>query len=201
MTALSGSDGERQWHIRTGGPVASTPHVTDEAVYFSSGDGNIYAGGLDGEVVWQEFVSKRGGQPSPTVVDGTIFFGWGDGNLYALDADDGTELWKGETGGEEDLAVVDGTVYVAGYPLEALDTETQDVHWTTERPDGRTGNFTVGVDQAYIGTQEASVLAYDRETGEQRWRYQGDYAVKTSVALSDELLVYGDEFGNLVALS
>jgi outer membrane protein assembly factor BamB len=53
----------------------------------------------------------------------------------------------------------------------------------------------------YLGTEEACVFAYDRESGDQRWQFQADYEIETSVAISDEKLVYGDGFGNLVALS
>jgi outer membrane protein assembly factor BamB len=53
----------------------------------------------------------------------------------------------------------------------------------------------------YVGTDEARVFAYDRETGDQRWQCQNNYEVVTSAAIADGRLVYGDEFGNLVCLS
>jgi outer membrane protein assembly factor BamB len=201
LTALAASTGDQQWQVRTGGPVASTPHVSDGVVYFTSSDGNIYATDTNGEVVWQQFISSSGGFPSPTVSDGTVFFGWGDGNLYALDAADGSEQWTGTTGGAEVVAASDGRLYIASYPLAAIDIAAQTEHWTTEEPEGIPTNFTVGQDRVYLGTDEAATLAYDRESGEKQWRYQGNYEVTTSVAISDGHLVYSDEFGNIVALS
>jgi outer membrane protein assembly factor BamB len=201
LVAIAAGNGDEQWVVRTGGPVASTPHATDEAVYFTSADGNIYAVDTDGENLWQQFISSSGGFPSPTVADGTVFFGWGDGNLYALDADDGTEQWTDKTGGAEVVAVADGVTYVAGYPLKAIDTDTQSAVWTTEEPEGLPTNFTVGTDRVYLGTGEARVFAYDKESGNQRWQFQADYEIETSVAISDGTLVYGNGFGTLVALS
>jgi outer membrane protein assembly factor BamB len=201
LTALSATDGENLWQVRTGGPVASTPHITDQMVYFTSADGNIYAADTSGEVIWQQFISSSGGFPSPTVVDGTIFFGWGDGTMYALDAADGTEQWTDSAGGAEVVAVADGTVYLASYPLAAIDIESRERLWTTEEPEGVPTNFTVGADRLYLGSGEAEVLAYDRATGEKRWRFQHNYEVTTSMAIADNRVVYGDEFGNIVALS
>jgi outer membrane protein assembly factor BamB len=201
LVALEAGTGEKQWTVRTGGPVASTPHVTEEHIYFTSADGNIYAVDTDGEIAWQEFISSSGGFPSPTVVDETVFFGWGDGTMYALDAADGTQQWTDRAGGAEVVAVTDGIAYIAGYPLTAIDTETQQEYWTTKEPAGIPTNFTVGTELVYLGTDEARIIAYDRETGDEQWRYQGNYEVSTSVAIADGHLVYGDEFGNITALS
>ena len=201
LLALSATDGTRQWHVRTGGPVESTPRVTDDSVYFTSLDGNVYAVGTDGELRWQEFISTRGGVPSPTVVDGVVYLGWGDGKLYAFDAADGTELWTDRTGGAETIAVSDGVAYVATYPLKAIDTDARDYRWTVDEPPERPNSFTAGTERVYLGTREGKVFAYDRDTGREQWQYQGNYAVQTSVAIADGRLVYGDEFGNLVALA
>lgn len=201
LVALSAESGERQWTVRTAGPVASTPHVTDDTVYFTSTDGNIYAASTDGELRWQERISGSGGFPSPTVLDGVVYFGWGDGGLYALDAADGATRWEGRVGGREVVAVADGTLYNAGYPLRAMNLETQEMRWTTEEPEGITTNFTVGTDRVYLGTWEGNVFGYDRETGAQVWRHQDNYEVASSVAIADGRLVYGNEFGDLVCLS
>lgn len=201
LVALEAHTGEQTWQVRTGGPVASTPHATEEHIYFTSADGNIYAVDTDGEIAWQEFVSSSGGFPSPTMVDGTVFFGWGDGTMYALDSADGTQLWTDIAGGAEVIAVADGIVYIASIPLNAINAETQEEYWTTEEPEGIPTNFSVGTDRVYLGTDEARILAYDRKTGDEQWRYQGNYEVSTSVAIADGHLVYGDEFGNITALS
>lgn len=201
LLALSATDGTRQWHVRTAGPVESTPRVTDDTVYFTSRDGNVYVVGTDGELRWQKFISTRGGVPSPTVVDGVVYLGWGDGILYAFDATDGTELWTDRTGGSETVAVSDGVAYVASYPLKAIDTDTRDYRWTVDDPSRLPSNFTVGTERVYLGTGEARVFAYDRDTGRKQWQFQGNYEVQTSVAIADGRLVYGDEFGNLIALA
>lgn len=201
LLAMSAASGDQLWDTGTAGPIPSTPHLTDETVYFTSADGNIYAVSTDGETRWQKRISSSGGFPSPTAVDGTVYFGWGDGTLYALNASDGIEQWTDRAGGEERVAVTEGTAYIASYPLKAIGTQDHVEQWTTEEPEGLFTNFTVGTGRVYLGNDEAETFAYDRETGEQQWRFQDNYSVETSLAIDEGYLVYGDEFGNLVALS
>ena len=59
----------------------------------------------------------------------------------------------------------------------------------------------MGTDRVYPGTDDARVFAYDRGSGRQVWSHQENYEVVTSAAISSGWLVYGDEFGNIVALS
>lgn len=201
LVALSATNGDEQWRVRTAAGVGSTPHVTETAVYFASKDDNLYAASTDGENLWQERISSQGGIPSPTVVDGVVYFAWGDGVLYALDAEDGTELWTSNAGGRETIAIKDGIAYVAGYPLRAVDLDTREPLWTAGRPEEIPTNFTVGSERAYLGTWGAQLFAHDRATGELVWNHQDNYQVTTSVAIADDRLVYGDEFGNLTCLS
>jgi len=79
---------------------------------------------------------KTGGAvlSSPVVVDGIVYIGSDDGYFYALDAADGSEKWKFDTGGKvQGSAVVgrDGTVYIgsrSGY-LFALDGASGEEKW------------------------------------------------------------------------
>ncbi len=99
----------------------SSPVVANGAVYFGSGDGNLYA--LDassGELRWR-FKTGDVVHASPAFADGVLFFGSWDSYFYAVDAKTGKEKWRFH-GGEDALihnqvgfqsspAVVDGVVY------------------------------------------------------------------------------------------
>lgn len=112
----------------------SSPVVVDGAVYFGSGDGNVYA--LDansGELRWK-FKTGDVVHASPAFADGVVFVGSWDSYFYAIDAKNGKEKWRFH-GGEDALihnqigfqsspAVVDGVVYTGCrdaqlYALEA----------------------------------------------------------------------------------
>jgi eukaryotic-like serine/threonine-protein kinase len=112
----------------------SSPVVVQGAVYFGSGDGNLYA--LDaatGELKWK-FKTGDVVHASPAYADGVLFVGSWDSYFYAVDAATGKEKWRFH-GGEDPLihnqvgfqssaAVVEGVVYVGCrdsnlYALEA----------------------------------------------------------------------------------
>jgi len=99
----------------------SSPAVWNSAVYFGSGDGNIYAldaatGALKWKVQTGDVVHS-----SPAIAHGTLFIGSWDSFFYALDAVTGKEKWRFKTGEDpayhnqvgiqSSPAVVDGMVY------------------------------------------------------------------------------------------
>jgi eukaryotic-like serine/threonine-protein kinase len=72
----------------------SSPAVAGGAVYFGSGDRNVYA--LDarsGELKWK-FTTGNVVHASPAVAGGVVYIGSWDRNLYALDAGTGAAIWK-----------------------------------------------------------------------------------------------------------
>jgi outer membrane protein assembly factor BamB len=119
----------------------SSPVGVQGAVYFGSGDGNLYA--LDaatGELKWK-FKTGDVIHASPAYADGVLFVGSWDSYFYAVDAATGKEKWRFH-GGEDQLihnqvgfqssaAVVDGVVYVGcrDSNLYALDAATGKEKW------------------------------------------------------------------------
>jgi len=119
----------------------SSPVVVDGAVYFGSGDGNVYA--LDansGELRWK-FKTGDVVHASPAFADGVVFVGSWDSYFYAIDAKNGKEKWRFH-GGEDALihnqvgfqsspAVVDGVVYTGcrDAQLYALEAERGKEKW------------------------------------------------------------------------
>lgn len=119
----------------------SSPVVVDGAVYFGSGDGNVYA--LDansGELRWK-FKTGDVVHASPAFADGVVFVGSWDSYFYAIDAKNGKEKWRFH-GGEDALihnqvgfqsspAVVDGVVYTGcrDAQLYALEAESGKEKW------------------------------------------------------------------------
>jgi outer membrane protein assembly factor BamB len=119
----------------------SSPVVAQGAVYFGSGDGNLYA--LDaatGELKWK-FKTGDVIHASPAFADGVLFVGSWDSYFYAVDAATGKEKWRFH-GGEDPLvhnqvgfqssaAVVDGVVYVGcrDSNLYALEAATGKEKW------------------------------------------------------------------------
>jgi outer membrane protein assembly factor BamB len=81
----------------------SSPAVWNGAVYFGSGDGNVYA--LDAVSRRLKWKFKTGNvvHSSPAIFSGTLSIGGWDTYLNALDAATGKELWRFKTGDERGL--------------------------------------------------------------------------------------------------
>ena len=119
----------------------SSPVVAEGAVYFGSGDGNIYA--LDaatGDLKWK-FKTGDVVHASPAFANGIVFVGSWDSYFYAVDAKSGKQKWRFH-GGEDPLihnqvgfqsspAVMDGVVYTGcrDAQLHALDAATGSEKW------------------------------------------------------------------------
>ncbi len=163
--AVDALSGQLKWKFQTGGerrfagrhihgiqPVAETmpdpfdfylssPTVWNGAVYFGSGDGNVYA--LDtasGKLKWK-FHTGDVVHASPAIADGKLFIGSWDSFFYALDASNGKEKWRFKTGEDHEIynqvgiqssaAVMDGVVYFGcrDSNFYALDAATGQKKW------------------------------------------------------------------------
>jgi outer membrane protein assembly factor BamB len=119
----------------------SSPAVANGAVFFGSGDGNLYAlDAVSGDLKWK-FKTGDVVHASPAYANGVVFIGSWDSYFYAVDAATGKEKWRFH-GGEDPLVhnqvgfqssatVVDGVVYVGcrDSNLYALDAATGKEKW------------------------------------------------------------------------
>jgi eukaryotic-like serine/threonine-protein kinase len=124
----------------------SSPVVAGSAVYFGSGDGNVYA--VDTATGEQRWKFKTGDvvHSSPAFADGTLFFGSWDSYFYAVDAATGKERWRFH-GGEDDL--IHNQVGFQSSPAVAN-----------------------GV--VYTGCRDSNLYAIDAATGKEKWRFNNE---------------------------
>jgi len=133
----------------------SSPAVWGGAVYFGSGDGNIYA--LDagsGSVKWK-FKTGDVVHESRAIADGKLYIGSWDSYFYALDASTGKELWRFKTGDDADI----------------------------HNQVGIQSSATVGNGIVYFGCRDSKFYALDAETGKQRWVFpnNGSWVITSPV--------------------
>jgi outer membrane protein assembly factor BamB len=148
----------------------SSPVVAQGAVYFGSGDGNLYA--LDsttGELKWK-FKTGDVVHASPAYADGVLYVGSWDSYFYAVDAATGKERWRFH-GGEDPLvhnqvgfqssaAIVDGVVYV--------------------------------------GCRDSNLYALEAATGKEKWRFNNELSwVIVSPAVSQGKVVFATSDSSL----
>jgi eukaryotic-like serine/threonine-protein kinase len=194
-----------KWKFKTGGYVTSSPALANGLLYFGSEDGNFYA--LDSEngvEIWR-FHTDKPIHSSPAVSNGLVYFQGNDGFTYALDDKSGEQKWKADTGPDRPTdydflsaspTVLDKIVYIAGgnANLYALQGETGEALWIIPEADGwgpvRSSPAIVG-DTVYF-TAGRSLLALDSQTGKEKWVYKSRVLARSSPAVGDGLVVFGD---------
>jgi outer membrane protein assembly factor BamB len=148
----------------------SSPVVVQGAVYFGSGDGNLYA--LDattGELKWK-FKTGDVIHASPAYADGVLFVGSWDSYFYAVDATTGKEKWRFH-GGED--PVIHNQV---GFQSSAA----------------------VAGGVVYVGCRDSNLYALDAATGQEKWKFFNELSwVIVSPAIKDGKVVFATSDSSL----
>ncbi|HEU5402921.1 MAG TPA: PQQ-binding-like beta-propeller repeat protein, partial [Terriglobales bacterium] len=192
----------------------SSPTVINGAVYFGSGDGNIYA--LDsatGALKWK-FHTGDVVHSSPAIDADTVFAGSWDSYLYALDAATGQEKWRFKTGEDPKIhnqvgiqsspAVVNGVVYFGcrDSNLYAVDASTGKQKWAYNNK----GSWVivspaVHDGKVYFATSDSALFhALDAATGAPSFSLAFTWPMFSSPAIAGNTLYIGSHEGKLTAI-
>jgi outer membrane protein assembly factor BamB len=191
----------------------SSPVVAQGAVYFGSGDGNLYA--LDTSTGEQRWKFKTGDviHSSPAFADGVLFFGSWDSYFYAVDATTGKEKWRFH-GGEDPLihnqvgfqsspAVANGVVYTGcrDSNLYAIDAATgkekwrfnNELSWVISSP-------AIAQGKVFFTTSDSSLYrVLDAATGKSILRQQDKAYMFSSPTVVGDVVLIGVLNGSLIA--
>jgi len=235
--ALNAKTGRTKWKFATGGErrfeakglnglqpknqtmadpfdvFLSSPVVAQGAVYFGSGDGNLYAlDAASGELRWK-FPTGDVVHSSPAYGGGVLYFGSWDSFFYAVDAATGKEKWRFH-GGEDALihnqvgfqsspAVFNGVVYTGcrDSNLYALDAATgkenwrfnNELSWVITAP-------AVAQGKVFFATSDSSLYhVVDAITGKPVLRQQSKAYMFSSPAVAGDVVLIGVLNGTLEA--
>jgi outer membrane protein assembly factor BamB len=223
------ASGERRFtgkHLHGALPVAesmpdpwdcylSSPVVWEGAVYFGSGDGNVYA--LDaksGALKWK-FQTGDVVHASPAIADGKLFVGSWDSYFYAIDAKSGKEVWRFKTGEDPEIhnqvgiqssaAVADGVVYFGcrDSNLYAVDAKTGQKKWAfNNKGSWVIGSPAVRDGKIYFSTSDSGLLyVLDAKTGTGPTLLSSNkWPMFSSPALVGNMLYIGSDEGKLFAV-
>jgi outer membrane protein assembly factor BamB len=191
----------------------SSPVVVQGAVYFGSGDGNLYAVNAEsGELKWK-FKAGDVIHASPAFSNGLVYVGSWDSYFYAIDAASGKERWRFH-GGEDALihnqvgfqsspAVVDGVVYTGcrDSNVYALDAATgkekwrcfNELSWVNSAPAVANG-------KVYFATSDSSLFRIvDAANGKELVKQQDKAYMFSSPAIVGNTVLIGVLNGTLAA--
>jgi len=194
----------------------SSPAVWNGAVYFGSGDGNVYA--LDaatGALRWK-FHTGDVVHASPAIAGGTLFIGSWDSYFYALDGASGKEKWRFKTGEDHDIynqvgiqssaAIVDGVVYFGcrDSNFYALDAATGQKKWAfNNKGSWVITSPAVGDGKVYFATSDSSTLyALEARSGTPIFSLNfNHWPMFSSPAIAAGMLYIGINQGKLLAVN
>jgi eukaryotic-like serine/threonine-protein kinase len=236
--ALDAATGALKWKFATGGekrfvakhmhgilpesePVPdpfdvylSSPAISGDAVFFGSGDGNVYAlDAASGAVKWK-FQTGDVVHASPAVSDGLVFIGSWDTYFYALDAATGAEKWKFKTGDDpvfhnqigiqSSAAVADGIVYFGcrDSKLYALDVRTGAKVWAADNKGSWViGSPAVSDGKVYFTTSDSGLFhAADARSGTELFSLSLKWPMFSSPSVAGRLVYIGSHEGKLLAI-
>jgi outer membrane protein assembly factor BamB len=193
----------------------SSPVVSQDSVYFGSGDGNVYS--LDaatGKLRWK-FHTGDVVHASPALADGALFIGSWDSYFYALDAATGKEKWRFKTGEDpvihnqvgiqSSAVVVDGIVYFGcrDSNLYALDAATGQKKWAfNNKGSWVIASPAVHNGKVYFATSDSGTFyALDAQTGAQGFSLKfAGWPMFSSPSIAGQMLYIGSHVGKLFAL-
>ncbi|MBK9925517.1 MAG: PQQ-binding-like beta-propeller repeat protein [Anaerolineales bacterium] len=200
-----------QWKFKAEGAIATSVVLADDIAYFGDQTGNLYAVNKNSEKVWS-FHTEKPINSTPSVANGIVYFQSNDGFTYALDAKSGELKWKVDTGPERPTdydnissspAVQDGIVYIGGNngKLYALNADTGAEVWTVDALGYNAVRSSPAIDgDTVYFTAESTLLALDRKTGAEKWRYKAITITRSSPSIGEGIVVFGDSGSNIYAV-
>jgi len=192
----------------------SSPAISNGAVYFGSGDGNIYAlDAASGALKWK-FHTGDVVHASPAIADGKLYIGSWDSYFYALDAASGKEIWRFKTGEDPEnhnqvgiqssAAVANGVVYFGcrDSNFYALDAATGQKRWLfNNKGSWVITSPVVQEGKIYFATSDTALLhILDAQTGAPVDSLKFYWPIFASPSIAGGTLYLAGQDGKLVAI-
>jgi outer membrane protein assembly factor BamB len=193
----------------------SSPVLWNGAIFFGSGDGNIYSLNAGSGALNWKFKTGDVVHASPAIADGMVFIGSWDSYFYALDAATGNEKWRFKTGEDPKIhnqigiqssaAVIEGTVYFGcrDSSFYAVDAKTGQKKWSFSNHGSWVISSPAVVDgTVYFGTSDSGLFhALDARTGAPVFslKFQG-WPMFSSPAIAGNMIYIGSHSGRLFAI-
>ena len=203
LFVMDAATGKKIFLLKFANTGMSGPAALGSVVFFGTGKGQVNAYDASTQKLKWSFEEKDVAftVADPVIVDGVVYVRGAGRGVYALAADTGALLWHykidkwvvGHAVQGEDVIVLNET------SLIALDRKTGAKKWQSSVGRAFWGPSILD-DQIFVRHFDGEVRAYALKDGALRWKAKKNGGTATKMALFNGLVIYGEEFGNLVAL-
>lgn len=183
LYALDAESGAELWRSQLSGALSGKPIVDGSLVFVSSFDRQLHALDLDsGEEVWSVDAADWIWS-APALADGILYFADSQGNVFAVEVESRREVWRAQAAGPilTSPVVANGLVYVASEGdreaeqgvLIAYDAASGQELWQQRTPGPLHTTPVVVNDEIIVvmRSESALLMAFDLESGSQRWSF------------------------------
>ena len=142
---------ETAWEYEAPGSVNGAPAVAGDRVYLLAGDGLVALDASSGDEVWKR--DDISGSSSPTLAGGVLYAYGSAPTLWAVDAETGDDVWS---------VLADDQEFAIGFSSPVVTADAVIVGLASGE------EFAAEANATYRG----GVAAFDRESGDELWRYR-----------------------------
>jgi outer membrane protein assembly factor BamB len=182
---------EPRWTYDSGADITGSAVAGNGKVYFGTLGAEVHCvDAKTGDMIWTFPLGYR--MASTPALDGDrLYIGPDDGNVYCLNAETGEQIWKTSAGGKTQAfwisawqsrsspIVIDGRLYVGSLDgqIYCINANSGTVIWHSlaggaARPPGGTPLVVSDAGMVFITSCNASLCAYDKDTGTPLWATQ-----------------------------
>lgn len=194
------------WTYAFDSAITSSPAVLSGTVYVGANDGTVHAVSTDGSTVWSTPADVGGPVYSKVAAaNGRVFVTTNPGAVVALDATDGSELWRVDTGtelGASGPAVANGTVYAGADQVYALDAANGNELWKDSSNYGGTAGSSPALANGvvYVGSSDEHLYALDATDGSPLWRFEADETIAAAPGVANSRIAVASLAGTVYLL-
>lgn len=182
--------------------IIGSPLVAHDSVIFGSADSRLYSiSASEGSLKW-EVDLENGLHGSPAAGEGLGFVLDGPNRLCAFHLDNGTGAWCSELESPTNSfpAYRNGTVFVAGERILAINAENGEQRWEITGVGRPTGNLALSATTMYVVSEPKTLMALDLATQVEQWNRTFTAQAGSSPVVVDGVLYVGTEQLGVVAL-
>jgi outer membrane protein assembly factor BamB len=177
-----------KWMFKAGGPIVTSPVISDGAIYIAALDGHLYAVDQEtGKEKWN-FKSRMPIASSPAVTGDTLYFVSSAGSLAALDIKTGKPKW---------VCVVEYERKFEAKNLHGLPSAAQTI---PDAWDMFTSSPAVANGKVYFGSGDGNVYAVEAQSGTILWKFATKDVVHSSPAVVNNTVYIGSWDSYLYAI-